>query len=262
MRRTEIFLVVLSLLLLALPAMAQDPTEVDSKHYKVVFENDQVRVLRITYGPHYMGVMHEHPASLVVWLTDGDGIITSADGKAEEIHAKAGDVTWNAPAKHRGENMSDQPFEVIEIELKNISAWTRMSGTAVCDPPSQEHALPVEGRPHHSYVVNQVKCTWTKPWVVRGLASTEGVGTGVVEDHGGVSFSSGTFVDTMENGDRGYYDYSFKTKSKDGKPTISGHKWELLGGTGKLKGAKGKGTCEATPQEDGKVVYECQGKYK
>ena len=51
MRRTEILLVVLSLLLLALPAMAQDPTEVDSKHYKVVFENDQVRVLRITYGP-------------------------------------------------------------------------------------------------------------------------------------------------------------------------------------------------------------------
>jgi hypothetical protein len=262
MQRIAVSFAVVSVLLLALPAMAQDPTEVDSKHYKVVFENDQVRVLRITYGPHYMGVMHEHPASLVVWLTDGDGIITSADGKAEEIHAKAGDVTWSAPAKHRGENMSDQPFEVIEIELKNSSAWTRMSGTTVCDPPSQEHALPVEGRPHHSYVVNQVKCTWTKPWIVRGLASTEGVGTGVVEDHGSVSFSSGTFVDTMVNGDRGYYDYSFKTKTKDGKPTISGHKWELLGGTGKLKGAKGKGTCEATPQEDGKVVYECQGKYK
>ena len=262
MRRIIVSFVVVSVLLLALPAMAQDPTEVDSKHYKVVFENDQVRVLRITYGPHYMGVMHEHPASLVVWLTDGDGIITSADGKAEEIHAKAGDVTWNAPAKHRGENMSDQPFEVIGIELKNSSAWTRMSGTTVCDPPSQEHALPVEGRPHHSYVVNQVKCTWTKPWVVRGLASTEGVGTGVVEDHGSVSFSSGTYVDTMVNGDRGYYDYSFKTKTKEGKPTISGHKWELLGGTGKLKGAKGKGSCEATLQEDGKVVYECQGKYK
>ncbi len=262
MQRIAVSFVVVSVLLLALPAMAQDPTEVDSKHYKVVFENDQVRVLRITYGPHYMGVMHEHPANLLVWLTDGDGIITSADGKAEEIHAKAGDVTWNAPAKHRGENMSDQPFEVIAIELKNSSAWTRMSGTTVCDPPSQEHALPVEGRPHHSYVVNQTKCTWTKPWMVRGLASTEGVGTGVVEDHGSVSLSSGTFVDTMVNGDRGYYDYSFKTTTKDGKPNISGHKWVLLGGTGKLKGAKGKGSCEATLQEDGKVVYECQGKYK
>ncbi|MFQ5694421.1 MAG: hypothetical protein ACE5HB_00370, partial [Terriglobia bacterium] len=98
--------------------------------------------------------------------------------------------------------------------------------------------------------------------VIRGLASTEGVGTGVVEDHGSVSLSSGTYVDTMENGDKGYYDYSFKTKTKDGKATISGHKWKLLGGTGKLKGAKGKGSCEATPQEDGKVIYECRGKYK
>ena len=32
-------------------AWAQEPTKVDSKHYKVVAENDQVRVLRITYGP-------------------------------------------------------------------------------------------------------------------------------------------------------------------------------------------------------------------
>ena len=30
------------------PAMAQDPVKVDAKHYKVEFENDQVRVLRIS----------------------------------------------------------------------------------------------------------------------------------------------------------------------------------------------------------------------
>ena len=33
------------------PAVGQDPTVVDAKHYKVMFENDQVRVLKITYGP-------------------------------------------------------------------------------------------------------------------------------------------------------------------------------------------------------------------
>ena len=41
------FLVVASVV----PAMAQDAVKVDSKHYKVEFENDQVRVLRITYAP-------------------------------------------------------------------------------------------------------------------------------------------------------------------------------------------------------------------
>ena len=29
-----------------------DPAKVDSKHYKVEFENDKVRVLRINYGAH------------------------------------------------------------------------------------------------------------------------------------------------------------------------------------------------------------------
>ena len=33
-------------------AMAQDPVKVDPKHYKVEFENSQVRVLRIKYDPH------------------------------------------------------------------------------------------------------------------------------------------------------------------------------------------------------------------
>jgi hypothetical protein len=51
-------------------AVAQDPTQVDAKHYKVTFENDQVRILRITYGPHEKSVMHEHPISIAVFLAD------------------------------------------------------------------------------------------------------------------------------------------------------------------------------------------------
>jgi quercetin dioxygenase-like cupin family protein len=123
--------------------MAQDPAKVDPDHYKVEFENDQVRVLRIGYGPNDKGVMHEHPGSITVWLTDGHGIITLADGDVQEVDTKAGDVAWMAPAKHRGENTSDQPFEVIQIEIKDGSAGTWMSGTLVCDPPSQEHDLDV-----------------------------------------------------------------------------------------------------------------------
>ncbi len=47
----------------AVPAFAQDPVKVDSKHYKVELENDQVRVLRINYGAGEKSVMHEHPGS-------------------------------------------------------------------------------------------------------------------------------------------------------------------------------------------------------
>ena len=52
-------------------AVAQDPTVVDAKHYKVMFENDQVRILKITYGPKEKSVMHEHPNAVAVFLTDG-----------------------------------------------------------------------------------------------------------------------------------------------------------------------------------------------
>ena len=261
MRAIKLCTVVVFGFLLAQPLMAQDPTQVDSKHYKVVFENDQVRVLRITYGPNEKSVMHEHPAGVAVFLTDQRVKMTLPDGKSEELSGKAGDTFWAEGGTHLPANLENKPMELILVEMKSEQEWTPMSGRLVCDPASQEHALPVEGRPHHSYVVNQVKCTWTKPWTVRGLASVTGVGTGVVEDHGGMSLSSGTYVDTMENGDVAYYDYSFKTKIEDGKSAISGHKWELIGGTGAMKGVKGKGSCEVSVQDNGKVIYECRGKY-
>ena len=118
MQRIAVSFVVVSVLLLALPAMAQDPTEVDSKHYKVVFENDQVRVLRITYGPHEKSVMHEHPAGVWVLLTDERMKFTLPDGETKEEHGKVGDTGWADAGKHLPENLSDQAFETILVEMK------------------------------------------------------------------------------------------------------------------------------------------------
>ena len=47
-----------------------DPVRVDPKHYKVEVENDQVRVLRIKYGPHEKSVMHGHPSTVAVFLIE------------------------------------------------------------------------------------------------------------------------------------------------------------------------------------------------
>jgi hypothetical protein len=64
--------------------MAQAPVRIDLKHYTIEFENEQVRVLRIRYGPHEKSVMHGHPASLAVSLTDAHGTCTLPDGKTED----------------------------------------------------------------------------------------------------------------------------------------------------------------------------------
>jgi hypothetical protein len=47
---------------------AEDPVKVDPRHYKVEFENERVRVLRIKYGPGEKSVMHSHPESITVFL--------------------------------------------------------------------------------------------------------------------------------------------------------------------------------------------------
>jgi len=102
----------------AAPALAQDPVEVDPDHYKVEFENDQIRVLRITYGPNEKSVMHDHPAGVAVFLTDSQSRFTVPDGEAVEFDRKAGEAMWTEAGPHLPENMTDQPFELILVELK------------------------------------------------------------------------------------------------------------------------------------------------
>jgi quercetin dioxygenase-like cupin family protein len=98
--------------------MAQDPVQVDPQHYTVEFENDQVRVLRIRYGPHEKSVMHGHPASVAVFLADTRGKFTFPDGKTEEFTTTRGQSMFVPAGEHLPENLSDQPLEVVLVELK------------------------------------------------------------------------------------------------------------------------------------------------
>ena len=95
-----------------------DAAEVDPQHYKVEFENDQVRVLRITYGPGEKSVMHSHTEGVVVFLSDGGGKFTYPDGKTEEMEFKSGVVIWTPESTHQPENTGNESFEVIQIEMK------------------------------------------------------------------------------------------------------------------------------------------------
>lgn len=96
-----------------------DPLKLDKKHYKLEFENAQVRVLRTKIGPHGSVPMHRHPLNRVtVFLTDQDFEITDSKGVKTPAKHKAGDVAWGAPIEHTEKNLSDKPFEVLSIELK------------------------------------------------------------------------------------------------------------------------------------------------
>jgi quercetin dioxygenase-like cupin family protein len=101
----------------AQPAKA-DPVKVDPKHYKVEFENDKVRVLRITYAPGEKSVMHYHPDSVAFYVTDGKTRMTTPDGKSQELPVKGGGSSWAPAGSHLPQNVGDKPFEVVLVELK------------------------------------------------------------------------------------------------------------------------------------------------
>jgi len=62
--------------------------------------------------------MHEHPASVAVFLTDGQVKFTLPDGKTRDAAAKAGQTMWEPGGKHLPENAGTKPFELILVELK------------------------------------------------------------------------------------------------------------------------------------------------
>ena len=103
---------------------AQDAVKVDPKHYSVVSENDQVRILKVHYGPHEKSVMHSHPNTVAVFLTDATGTFTFPDGKKQEFAVKAGDAQYSAAGTHLPENTGDKAMEVIVTELKGHSTKT------------------------------------------------------------------------------------------------------------------------------------------
>ena len=90
----------------------------NSRIYKVEFENDKVRVLRIKYGPGEKSVMHDHSEGVVVILNDQKAKFTQPNGESFTASPKAGTVFWSKATRHLPENIGSDTTEVIQIELK------------------------------------------------------------------------------------------------------------------------------------------------
>ena len=98
---------------------ALDPVKVDPKHYKVEFENEQVRVLRVIFPPGEGAPLHEHFLNRVVVFLHDTKLEVTTDGKPAITERKAGEIAWSGAAKHSERNVADRPFEVIAVEVKN-----------------------------------------------------------------------------------------------------------------------------------------------
>jgi len=97
---------------------ALDPVKLDPNHYKVEFENDRVRVLRVNYGPRERSVIHSHPDGIGLFLTSQHFRFAFTNGRSTENHFTAGEVKWLPEGTHLPENLGDQPIELVLVELK------------------------------------------------------------------------------------------------------------------------------------------------
>ena len=105
---------------LALPAAAQDATRIQPTSYRVVTDNDKVRVVEFRSKPG-MGVcgagLHSHPAHLTVLLTPAK-VRETINGQTRVIEAKAGDTFWSPAVTHEVENYGGQEVRSLIIEVK------------------------------------------------------------------------------------------------------------------------------------------------
>lgn len=97
---------------------AQDPVKTDSDKYRVVLENDRVRVLEYRDKPGEKTTMHAHPDFVVLARSAFKRQLTLPGGKTVVREFKPGEVMWTDAHSHIGENIGDTDTDVLIIELK------------------------------------------------------------------------------------------------------------------------------------------------
>ena len=95
-----------------------DAVSADPDHYSVEWENDLIRVLRISYGAAEQSVMHHHPANCFVSLSDGTWHMTDSAGEVTENVTPVGTLACGDAEDHIPANAGEETGEVVLIEFK------------------------------------------------------------------------------------------------------------------------------------------------
>jgi quercetin dioxygenase-like cupin family protein len=97
-----------------------DPTTTDPDKYKVIFENDRVRVLEYRDEPGQKTSPHEHPDSIMYTLTSFKRRLLSGSGETRDVELEPGEVRWLDAQTHSGANIGSTPTHVLFVELKEL----------------------------------------------------------------------------------------------------------------------------------------------
>jgi len=148
---------------------------------------------------------------------------------------------------------------VFAFVVATTPAQTKMAMSGKCGKPDVQQNIPAGDSANHVFVLAQGKCT--SKGEVGGAMSKEGAFSEHGEVTGNHSKVSGVYVETFDSGDKVFYTYQSTTTLKDGALETGQNKFQISGGTGKMKGIKGSGTCKLSPNTDGGLDYSCTAEY-
>lgn len=100
--------------------MQRDPVITNPELYRVLFENEFVRVLEYRDRPGDRTTPHQHPDSVMYTLSSFDRRLISGE-QEREVTIEAGTTSWLPAQEHAGENIGTTDTHVLFVELKGSS---------------------------------------------------------------------------------------------------------------------------------------------
>ncbi len=95
-----------------------DPVQASPDNYKVIFENEHVRVLEMNVPAGQSDNEHSHPAETVYFISGGKAKIDLPGGESMEAELPDGTVMWHEPWTHQVSNVGSTDIRAIIVENK------------------------------------------------------------------------------------------------------------------------------------------------
>jgi hypothetical protein len=121
----------LIVVVLNVPALAQDPAKTDPDKYTVILENERVRVLEYKDKPGERTTMHHHPDFVIYALSAFKRKLTMGDGTEMIKEFKVGDIAWMKEQNHIGANIGTTVTHALIVELKEAPPGRSQGSGAV-----------------------------------------------------------------------------------------------------------------------------------
>jgi hypothetical protein len=143
----------------------------------------------------------------------------------------------------------------------SAGAQSKFSGKCTQGKPEPNYVIQVGDKADHALVLAKVKCTWTSG-DVGGDALKEEEDVFTSDVRGKTSRDHGYGTGTAASGDKYFVRFDGTTTYDKNLPVSGVCTWNFSGGTGKLKGLTGKGTCTAKFDATGAGEFDVQGEYQ